>query len=629
MHSCVLLALIQEGIKLIGGYVYRNKDAYTLDRLSDALDDSYSIMKCGVLGILFFDNPYSDSQTSHYSSDSLSILTQDILVTTGDDGKYRVIDVKKELPSLYRSRKTTAFEDIASEYRLIVLDQSDPDRPELYLLSNRAGNGRIYFHQVESGILFSSDIRVLLKILPYQDNDLAMYAMLKYGAIPEPLTISKNIEAVPAGYCLRYDVRSNETETFTYFQFEFQNDRTALPESSLDESIQPAKHVLMKSAEFLQNLDPAILLSGGIDSSLLASYMNEFSDSPLRGIHCTFGDTDPELEFAQSLAKTLKARLYLGKMETGEAQTVLHDAVRLTGHPFSDFSSLPIVFILQYMKNHVLDSRMLIEGNGGDDCFGFPDLATQSKIRIKHFFPKAAKDLISTSFQNSKSWKWKSKENYLSKLLSLVDVNEGNPLNYFLVLTPINFLNLDISRSLDRELSHLMDKTFNSYCQDHERLSYRAKITIRQLMHVNSRRWAAKAFSVGESLGIRIIYPYIWSDVLTVQGQIPWQAKINRGVVKWPLKRLLEEYMPGDFIYRKKSGFVPPFAQWLKTKDFNYAVREPLVSSQGILSRIVPTRVFEELLDDALRGESLRHSLLNFLWGAIFTEMWVSKFAKR
>ena len=174
-----------------------------------------------------------------------------------------------------------------------------------------------------------------------------------------------------------------------------------------------------------------------------------------------------------------------------------------------------------------------------------------------------------------------------------------------------------------------MDSLFSSYCRDHEKLSYQAKTTIRQLMHVNSRRWAAKACSVGESLGIRIIYPYIWSDILKLQGQIPWQAKINRGIVKWPLKRLLEEYMPSDFIYRKKSGFVPPFAHWLKSKDFNDAVRELLVSSRGVFGRILPTRVFEELLDDALQGESLRHSILNFLWGAIFTEMWIGKYKKR
>jgi asparagine synthase (glutamine-hydrolysing) len=127
-------------------------------------------------------------------------------------------------------------------------------------------------------------------------------------------------------------------------------------------------------------------------------------------------------------------------------------------------------------------------------------------------------------------------------------------------------------------------------------------------------------------LGIRTIYPYIWQDILILQGAIPWKAKINMGIVKWPLKRLLEEFMPPEFIYRKKVGFVPPFVGWLTSKDFNHAVREILLSSDGIIGRIVPPRIIAELLDDALRGKNLRYPVLNFLWGALFTEMWAKHY---
>jgi asparagine synthase (glutamine-hydrolysing) len=145
------------------------------------------------------------------------------------------------------------------------------------------------------------------------------------------------------------------------------------------------------------------------------------------------------------------------------------------------------------------------------------------------------------------------------------------------------------------------------------------------LLHVNSRRWAAKALSVGESLGLRVLYPFIWRDVLAVQGRVPWSAKIRDGVVKWPLKRLLERHMPESFIYRRKSGFVPPFARWLTRADFNGRVRDVLFDRDAVVPRIVPPRVLDGLLSDALRGRELRHCILNFLWGALFTEMWIAE----
>ncbi len=270
-------------------------------------------------------------------------------------------------------------------------------------------------------------------------------------------------------------------------------------------------------------------------------------------------------------------------------------------------------------------SHILIEGNGGDDCFGFPDLMTQTKMKMKHMFPGVMKKMIASIYSNSESWKIESQSTILTRLLALSDTQESNPNNYFLTLTPTNFLQLDNYKEWDRIVTNTMDEVFSNVTDDISGLSYEANTTIRQLMHVNSRRWAAKAYSVGENLGIRIIYPFIWRDILVEQGKIPWQAKVNNGVVKWPLKRMLEEFMPQDFIYRKKSGFVPPFKTWLTSKNFNDMVRDILLSSDSHVSQIVPAKIIDGLLNDALDGKNLRHAILNFLWGGLFTEMWIKK----
>jgi asparagine synthase (glutamine-hydrolysing) len=278
------------------------------------------------------------------------------------------------------------------------------------------------------------------------------------------------------------------------------------------------------------------------------------------------------------------------------------------------------------MKNCIPKVKMLVEGNGGDDCFGFPDLVTQSKWQYKSRFPKFGKDFISFLMKDANSWKWEASPGLLARVLALCDVHEIDPINYFLVLTPVNFLGLNIDRSWDIKLNEIMQKVFSNVSRDNTKLSYEAQVTVRQLMHVNSRRWAAKAHSVGESLGIKIVYPYIWRDILIEQGRIPWQVKVHQGIVKWPLKRLLEEYMPHDFIYRPKSGFVPPFAHWLSSKNFNEITRQILLSSDANVGRLISPKIMGKLLDDALLGKKLRHAVLNFLWGALFTEMWIRKY---
>jgi len=610
---------------MIGGYMFHHEQADISKRLEHALGETHRRIPCGESGFLFCDEPYSDSKSAFYASENLTMLSQDMLVTGNSAGEYVLLDLYRELPNLFSRKKTEAFHDIVSNYRLIVIEHGRPD-PVAYLVSNRAGNGRIYYHTTESGILFASDMRFLLKIVPFAVNDPAVYAILKYGAIPEPMTISHNIAAVPPAHYLQYHAEKATCRAVAYFQFEFPCDTRQEPVENFDALIQPAKHALRQSARFLRQSDPAILISGGIDSSLYASYLHEFDgDDRLHGINCAFGDADPEFEFARMLAEKIDAHFHVGKMEQKDALALLHDTVALTSQPFGDFSSLPIVFILKFMKEHVQNANMLIEGNGGDDCFGFPDLATHSKMLIKDRFPKVCKDAISALFQHSNIWKWTSKEGLLARVLALADNHELNLLNYFLVFSPANFLGLNAYGEWDRQVNAALEEVFARCGKNHDTLSYEAKLTIRQLLHINSRQWTAKAGSVGESLGIRVVYPYIWRDILMLQGTIPWEAKIRKGVVKWPLKRLLEEFMPNEFIYRPKSGFVPPFVQWLTFRDFNHTVRDILLASDGTVGRIVPPRIIAELLDDALQGNRLRFPVLNFLWGALFTEMWIRR----
>jgi len=459
-------------------------------------------------------------------------------------------------------------------------------------------------------------------------SQLGIYSILKYGAIPEPLTISEHVSAVPCAHFLDYNINSQEYSLSPYFKFRFSDRNDPIPEDKELQILEPSRIALQRSAGFLSGLNPTMLLSGGIDSSLYGCYMAQNNQNRLKSFYCAFGEDDPELPFARQIADRIKADLEVSTMGKHDALRGLEDAVEFTDHPFSDFSSLPVVFILKKIKEGLNGQALVIECNGGDDCFGFSHLESRQKYGLKHRIPRSLKRVISLFLKNHPSWKWESHMGILARLSALADGHEMTDLNYFLVLAPENYLDLNVPREWDRKLYEIMERVFSGLEDQNDHLSFKAKTTIRQLVHVNSRRWAAKALSVGETLGIRVIYPFIWKEVLIRQGELPWDAKIHRGIVKWPLKRLLEEFMPESFIYRKKSGFVPPFVRWLTDKEFNHKIRDILINRNGYVNQIVPTKILDELLLDALGGRMLRSPILNFLWGAIFTEAWIQKYRK-
>ncbi len=608
---------------MIGGYLYRRVDREINDRLQTLLSKS-RIFQLWDMGFFFCINSFHGDQEPFAMSPDLAVMSTDMLVGTNGGKEYRKLDLETDFMATYRRDGIEALNEIQCDVHMAIASRTKDDRT-LLLVSHRAGSGRIYYHKLAGGIVFSSDLRFLLNVIPLDVNPLGIYSLLKYGSILEPLTISRNISAVPVAHFAKYDLSQGEDSLHPHFKFRFARDAVDTPEIELD----GVQAVLKQSAAYLGSYSSAMLLSGGIDSSLYGCYLNLVRREPMQAFYCAFGMKDPEYPYAAAIAKKLGLDLKVATMEKSDALQSLDDVVRLTDHPFSDFSSIPIVFLLKFIRRHLSGQGIVVECNGGDDCFGFPALQDESKYRMKHCFPEVIKKIISACFRNSPRWKWESYEGMMARIAALADVHEQTPLNYFLVLAPVNYLALDRPREWDETLQELIEKTASSCGENYSGLGYEAKITIRQLFYVNSARWAAKALSVGESLGLRIMYPYIWRDVLQVQGMIPWHAKVHNGTVKWPLKKLLENFMPEDFIYRKKSGFVPPLVHWLTDPAFNQKVRDIVVRSNGAVSQVIPVQVLDELLADALDGKRLRYPVLNMLWGAIFAESWIQEYGGR
>ena len=355
---------------MIGGYLYSRVDESIKRCLQNELNDLFEKIQIGSNGYLFFDNPYQENHEPYSSSDDLVVLSQDLLVATNSDGEYRALNIHRDFSGLFSKRGISALNDVVSDFRMVVVEKSKKQKT-VFLVSNRAGSGRIFYHRLTSGILFSSDLRFLLRIVRFDVNTTGIYSILKYGAIPEPMTISKNLSAVPAAHYMKYDLTNNDYSTQPYFKFQFDySDNESSPKT--DETIlDPARNILQKSAGFLNGYQPAILMSGGIDSSLYACYLNERAGKRLKAFYCTFDENDPELKFAKSIAERTNADFHIAWMKNEEAVSILDEVVQLTDHPFADFSSMPTGFVLKHVKQHMTGQAMVIECNGGDDCFGF------------------------------------------------------------------------------------------------------------------------------------------------------------------------------------------------------------------------------------------------------------------
>jgi asparagine synthetase B (glutamine-hydrolysing) len=376
---------------MIGGYIYSREDPAMRRHLQERLPPSCQQIPVWENGFFFCTNPFSSERKLWAASPDLICLSEDILVARS--GAYVALEIQNHFRGLFLQHGTVAFDSIQNDFRMAVVSKRGDSRT-LYLASNRAGAGRIFYHKLESGIVFASDLRFLLSIVPFDVNRLAIYSILKYGMAPEPLTISTTASAVPAGHYLEYDIVGGNDSLHPYFAFDFPAETNPAQEDDAA-MLQPVKEALKRSADFLSRTPTAMLLSGGIDSSLYGCYLKQAGNEPLQGFYCAFGRDDPEFPFAGEIAERLGTPLQVATMGQADALQSLEDTVRLTDHPFSDFSSLPIAFLLRFIKERANRQALVIECNGGDDCFGFTALQLERKFRTKHLVPGSLKKWIS------------------------------------------------------------------------------------------------------------------------------------------------------------------------------------------------------------------------------------------
>ena len=117
--------------------------------------------------------------------------------------------------------------------------------------------------------------------------------------------------------------------------------------------------------------------------------------------------------------------------------------------------------------------------------------------------------------------------------------------------------------------------------------------------------------SMGVSLETRV--PFLDHRVVEYSCRIPLDIKIRDGLGKWPLRKILENYLPKNLIQKPKMGFGIPINEMLRGPLKDWAenlLDENKIQSQGIFN----TRLVRDKWNNHLTGKgNYQHELWNLL----------------
>jgi len=484
----------------------------------------------------------------------------------------------------------------------------------LYLASSRTNTNRIYYRYIDGGLMFSSSFSILSHLGLSRINYEAIYSILKYGCIPPPLSPFKQIYVVPPSHYIVFN--SSTMLESQYFKFSFTEDHGA--------NLDTLNNILNATSQVLCQLDCSLLLSGGVDSTLLAHKIHERSTNTIRTYFLALEKGDPEIVYAEEAAKSINAHLDIVFMDESKLSEIIYEIAGSYDYPFNDFSTIPTYFLFRHVVNK--GERIIVDGSGADGCFGFGTIGPDKiPYIVAHSLPIFMKKVVHLIYSRSSLWKrggvLENAFRTIAKYNEVNDVNLGP-----LIMVPSNNI-FPLLQKYNERLGKLIVNLIDTLIEPSSvPNTFEERATVADIIFFAAAKMAEKTHLREKFPNVYTLYPLLWRDILWEQGKISWVAKINNGIVKWPLKKLLESYMPHSFIYRKKATPTPNFESYVKNEK-TYQLLKDALKTRNILSNLFDKDKLDMFIEKILNINDYSLPLCHLLWGIIFTSLWLQKFS--
>jgi asparagine synthase (glutamine-hydrolysing) len=470
----------------------------------------------------------------------------------------------------------------------------DAERERLVLARDRLGKKPLYYAEVPGGLLYASEPGSILAsgVVEARPDLVALGQFLALQYVPPPRSGFEGIAKLAPGELLVHE--AGRLEVRPYWSLSYEPHRIGADEAleRLDELIREATRLRL-----VADVPLGAFLSGGIDSSLVVSYMAEAG-----GRTRTFSMDFAHDDFSEGAHAKRVAELYGTEheemlVEPDMVATML-ETIRFAGEPFADPSSLPTYLLSQMTRRHV---TVALSGDGGDEAF-----AGYRRHKVAEYAdrlgPLAA---LARPVRN--------RSNRLAMLAEPRETRYAVMMSRFTRAEMGSLCRPEFLRAMAAGPSPWEDVLALPAARGVDR--YGALDTTTYLPGAVLTK--VDRMSMAHSLEVRS--PLLDHEVYEFAARLPARLKLHRGTTKWLLRRLaLRRGMPEDLVLRPKQGFGVPVGDWFRNEQRDW-IRSLLSDERTVARDYFDPAGVRRLLDDHVGG-SADHAAK--LWSLAMLELW-------
>jgi asparagine synthase (glutamine-hydrolysing) len=531
------------------------------------------------------------------------------LVLTFNGEIYNFLRLRAELEERgHRFRSRTDSEVILAAYRewgasclerldgMFAFAIYDTLEKTLLLARDRAGEKPLFYWHRGHQIAFGSELKALLRHpdVPRQLDPDAFEHYLTYGYVPGRLCILQGFNKLRPGHGLTFDLATGHLETWQYWSLP----STHLPSPKSEEELVDELHGLLRGSmreRLVADVPLGVLLSGGLDSSLVTAVAAEVSPSPLRTFTVTFpgeGRYD-ESPHARLIARHFSTR-HTELAAEAESVDLLDAMARQYDEPLGDPSMIPTFLVSRAIRQH---ATVALGGDGGDELFGgyFHYGYLDAQSRFRRWLPAPARALCSAAAAHLLPLGFRGRNQLIGTGLDV-----GNAIAH----CHIYFDYRTRRRLMGPALRSLT--TDRPTVEQQRAAEYRTDLTPLQ----NATRTDFTAYMVDDVLvkvdrasmltSLEVRAPFLDPEVIEFAfGRLPDRLRVDGSRRKVLLQRLGRRLLPKEYDLSRKQGFSVP-ESWFRRK---WGDRTWEVLSEADPGLLEP-REIRKLLEGQQRGRA-------------------------
>ena len=253
----------------------------------------------------------------------------------------------------------------------------------LVLARDRLGIKPLYISRNADRIRFASTLPALLAAGDLDtsiDRIALQYYMTFHSVVPAPRTILNGVQKLPPA-TVRIVEADGETRDILYWDPSFERDRERDRWSELDwqEALVTALRVAVKRRQ-VADVPVGVLLSGGIDSSLVVALLAEAGQHDLQTFSVGFddagGESGNEFEYSDLVADHFGTDHHRIKIESSRLLPAIDQAVGAMSEPMVSHDCVAFYLLSEEVASYV---KVVQSGQGADEVLGgydwYPPLA--------------------------------------------------------------------------------------------------------------------------------------------------------------------------------------------------------------------------------------------------------------